>query len=403
MITENDKLTLKGLDIKAVAERLGLEVRQRGNSRCFNTSGHPNGDRNPSLSYDTRTGRFKCFACGVGGDTVDLVKAVRHIDNYGEACRELANLMGVQLEKTERRTAREYKERSKERIVNLDYEPNKQEPVRINKVFEYEPLEHSEIYQAFYDACEPPSDELKAWWQNRGLSLGLLKASGWRTITPRTWAKIEKTYNDSVLVESGLKTPKNGQLRHIFWGGYNVAVPFFNGELVSQVQKTQPPVLCLRARDLNAKKPYPKYISTQGLTPTIYGYNRLYSWLTVGRGEPLYITESETDALAIRELELTRGRDAYAIALTGASKNENSLVVRELLTALQNTDKNASINIVTDNDEAGNKFCEAISSSLLMAGFSEVYKWQNWLDSDIGKDLKDVGELVQKLKRTPNG
>lgn len=51
MITENDKLTLKGLDIKAVAERLGLEVRQRGNSRCFNTSGHPNGDRNPSLSY----------------------------------------------------------------------------------------------------------------------------------------------------------------------------------------------------------------------------------------------------------------------------------------------------------------------------------------------------------------
>ncbi len=49
------------------AEAYGLEVTRFGKALCPWHS-----DRHPSLSFDKRTGRCKCFACGAGGDAVDL-------------------------------------------------------------------------------------------------------------------------------------------------------------------------------------------------------------------------------------------------------------------------------------------------------------------------------------------
>lgn len=49
------------------AEAYGLEVTRFGKARC------PwHADRHPSLSFDKRTGRCKCFSCGAGGDSIDL-------------------------------------------------------------------------------------------------------------------------------------------------------------------------------------------------------------------------------------------------------------------------------------------------------------------------------------------
>ena len=50
---------LKAIDIKDVWQALGFELpRGNSNARCFSQA-HKNGDRNPSLAFDTRTNRYK--------------------------------------------------------------------------------------------------------------------------------------------------------------------------------------------------------------------------------------------------------------------------------------------------------------------------------------------------------
>ena len=212
MLAELDRQKLRDLDIKDVAERLGLEVKQRGNSPCFNTLAHANGDRHPSLAFDPKTNKFKCFACGVSGDTIDLVAKVENL-NYVEAYKRLADLMGVSLESNKGERTQSKASRTVREVKATNYQPT-----RLNEWLEYEPLPYTEVYQAFYDATEPPSNELKTWWHGRGLSDELLAKAGWRTITPRTWQKIEKMYDEPTLLASGLKTQNNGQIRQVFWG-----------------------------------------------------------------------------------------------------------------------------------------------------------------------------------------
>jgi len=52
---------------RQVADQYGLSVNRYGKALCPWHS-----DRNPSLSFDKRTGRCKCFACNCGGSAIDL-------------------------------------------------------------------------------------------------------------------------------------------------------------------------------------------------------------------------------------------------------------------------------------------------------------------------------------------
>jgi DNA primase len=65
--------------ITEVAAALGLEVVGR-KARCYNAAAHKSGtDETPALVFFPDTNRFQCFACGVSGDAIDLVKAVRKV------------------------------------------------------------------------------------------------------------------------------------------------------------------------------------------------------------------------------------------------------------------------------------------------------------------------------------
>ena len=88
-----------------------------------------------------------------------------------------------------------------------------------------------------------------------------------------------------------------------------------------------------------------------------------------------------------------------AIALVGGQKNEHSLVLRELAEAIKNH-KEATVNIVTDRDETGNTFYNAVATTLYKTGFNpdNLIKWQEWHET-----LKDVGEHLQRLAGQPNG
>lgn len=74
---------LTALSVESVASRLGMAVSHHKSLCPFHE------DRHPSLTFDRRRNRFRCYVCGEHGNTIDLVMRMRHI-GFVEACRWLA-------------------------------------------------------------------------------------------------------------------------------------------------------------------------------------------------------------------------------------------------------------------------------------------------------------------------
>lgn len=70
---------LRNIPIEVIAERLGLEVRQHKSLCPFHD------DQRPSMTYNSRHNRYRCFVCDAHGDTIDLVMKYLHKD-FREAC-----------------------------------------------------------------------------------------------------------------------------------------------------------------------------------------------------------------------------------------------------------------------------------------------------------------------------
>jgi len=365
-----DTTTLKAIDVKDVYQALGFELgRGSGNARCF-SSNHANGDRNPSLGLDTKTNRFKCFACDMQGDTIELVMQARGLD-FKEATEWLADTFNAPVER--------FTDKPSKRYIDRPNTPIKaptnavQEPIR-NSSYDYELPEHIEIYRAFFKYTSKPNDQLLEFWHGRGLSDDLLKRANWRTITKQTWQKIAKEYTSKQLLEAGLLTERANGLTPLFYS-HSVVVPFYdtNG------------LVYLRARTLDGAV-RAKYLAPKGTSPPIYNYQTINEYDGVN---PLYITESETDALALNELGET------ALALVGGQKHPDSLVVRELAHLITDgLSPKIEINIVADRDATGDTFFNAVAKALYLAGVpsDNLNKYQS------DEQYKDIAEQVRALK-----
>ncbi len=67
----------RAVPIALAAAALGLKV-TGSRAHCVNAVAHEGGvDRHPSLIFFADSNRYKCFACGVGGDLIDLVRVVK--------------------------------------------------------------------------------------------------------------------------------------------------------------------------------------------------------------------------------------------------------------------------------------------------------------------------------------
>ena len=73
---------LRSLPCEGVAQRLGLVVKQHKALCPFHD------DHTPSMTF--KKGKWKCWSCGEGGDTISLVQKVLN-KNFPEACRWLAD------------------------------------------------------------------------------------------------------------------------------------------------------------------------------------------------------------------------------------------------------------------------------------------------------------------------
>ncbi len=89
---DKDKLQeLSALPIEGVAERLGMNVRRHKALCPFHD------DKHPSLAFNIRTNRYRCYVCGVSGGTIDLVMNKMKM-GFVEACQWLASGSHVILE-----------------------------------------------------------------------------------------------------------------------------------------------------------------------------------------------------------------------------------------------------------------------------------------------------------------
>ena len=72
------------IDIKSLIEQeTGLRF-NRANKICCPL----HKEKTPSFSIDTKTNKWKCFGCGLGGDSIDFLKEYKNF-NYVEACKYL--------------------------------------------------------------------------------------------------------------------------------------------------------------------------------------------------------------------------------------------------------------------------------------------------------------------------
>jgi hypothetical protein len=66
---------------------------------CINDSAHPRGDRNPSASVNLTEGKYKCFACDMGGDVYDLLNVLEGL-TYKQALTTLGSVAPLREEET---------------------------------------------------------------------------------------------------------------------------------------------------------------------------------------------------------------------------------------------------------------------------------------------------------------
>jgi hypothetical protein len=65
--------------VREIAVELGLDVLGKG-AHCWRPENHKNGDRTPSVSFDTRRNIGRCFVCDARSwSGIDLVRKVRRV------------------------------------------------------------------------------------------------------------------------------------------------------------------------------------------------------------------------------------------------------------------------------------------------------------------------------------
>lgn len=81
-------------------------------------------DKNPSLSINPRTDKFKCFSCGEAGDTIDFVQNLFHVQQR-EALEILSRDFGLGLE-----TMREEPDAARQAKLRREAEKRQQEELK---------------------------------------------------------------------------------------------------------------------------------------------------------------------------------------------------------------------------------------------------------------------------------
>lgn len=307
--TEIDRIK-RDIPILEVAKGLGLEIKGT-QAKCFNSSSHKNGDKNPSLGLDISRNRFKCFGCGIGGSVIDLVMQVQGID-FNKAIQYLGGDTGAG------KAPFKYVLSSKPKQVYPQEIKAPEKPIL---------GAYKEIYEDLfiYNTAAPEGedlldDEALTYLTGRGFNEDILTRFNVFSIKnyKKTEAYLKSKYSLEELQKAGLFNEKG----YFIFNGYKIIFPFIS----------EGRIIFLQGRRLDNTAPKYKHLK--------------------GHGVPLFNLEALRD-LQSGKINIAEGvLDTLAIEQTG--KRAVGIVgVHGLKEAYIPLFKGLEVVLCLDNDESG--------------------------------------------------
>lgn len=280
----------------------------RRNFQCI----HPDHeDRHPSMGYDARTHRVKCFSCGASGDVFEVAGWDTGAVGFPDKVRAAASGAGVALGEA----VSSY--RSKQAVRKLA----RREPQPMNG------LDISDaVFSAFIDLYEEPGAVALDWLRRRGFTDEEICRNGWGWVRhPRD--VFPAGFEGAPEVEAGY-----------------ICLPFPEGEGWDAVRYAT-----FRPCEVEAK---PKEWKPKGMSSPVWRGHLLRR-----SGAPVYIAEGVFDAAALTAL-----LGVPACAMCGAGTGR----VLDVVADTPASERPAYV-IATDADEAGHRFAKA-----LIEGFAQI-------------------------------
>lgn len=332
--------TVKNIPILTVAQSLGIAVNKRNQAFCFR--GHDK--KTPSLSFNIAGNYFKCFGCGIGGTSIDLVKEFLNLTT-GEAIRwletqynapEKAFFKGGYLTPTQQ--------------VKTPYKRN-------GAILGASGKDFSDIYHSFLDKCE--FEEAEQYLQGRGISKELTRRFEIKTI-PKNFEFLDAEK------KAGLAFSK-----------HRLIIPYkdIDGNIVN-----------LQGRNIDDDTE-PKYKFLKGIRTALFNAQALKN---LPKGSTVYLCEGAIDAISLYELEIAND-EAPAVAIAGTNS-----MTDEILNQLEPF----RLVVATDTDRAGQQFYIKLKQTYIK-NTKPIYKLDfDRMKQDFGvKDAKDINDIARQANR----
>lgn len=328
---KTDLDTLKdAIKITDLARNLGLQLRGRQAS-CYNKASHKHGDKNFSLGLDTKTNRYKCFACGASGSVIDLYKEVKGV-SLSEAIDELAKIAGLQ-NNGKQQPASRIKTSTKQAETSTSPIYTPEAP--------YKPLTDAivGIYKALSDYCGELDEPSLAYLTGatRGLTREIIKR--FQIFSIKDYQATNKYMREKFSLETLQHAGLYNEKGNLIFYQHKVIIPFIESGRV----------IFLQGRRTDSQQP--KYMHLKRSVP-LFNAKTLK---TLATGERVYICEGVFDAMMLEQA----GFKATAILGVNNFKPE----MAELFSGLD-------VVLCLDNDEQGARATQDLARVFLLQGQS---------------------------------
>ena len=346
---------LDTLSVYDVAERLGIEI-VRNHTLCF-----MHDDHHPSMSFKKSDNSWRCYVCGVGGHSIELVKRYNGY-TFQEACIWLARNFNIEIPDT--------KEVRLKKVPARKVSPKVEETP---KVVDEEVLEWiirnaglSELAKDFlFQERKYSEDVVKA------MKIGSISdATKFVAVLTKVFSK-ERCIKAGVLIEYGSKTLPVFRVPCLLF-------PYY--DMDGNIRNIQSRFL----GDLEFKKKG-RFNNCKGHTPLMFNMLVLKS---SGRYDKIYVAEGVTDCLAY----LSEGKNAIALPGAGSFRPEYAQYL-----------KDKTLFIYVDNDDAGKSLLEKMKVALRKVGNSihnirkdtEHKDYSEFYLSKLKEHEKDTGKFIR--------
>ncbi len=352
--------------IVEIASRLGINVNSNNTCLCMFHN-----DNNPSMSFDIKTNRYKCFACDAKGSNIDLV-----VNILGYSLKQACEFITGQTYNTNYKTDGKTNYNTNIHKSSLpNYNTNNQKSIDKQDMQAF-----YQIYSDFIDLLEDV--EAVGYLKKRKIAPQIVKQYKIKNL-PLEHSKqnnitsaMSQKYSDDELINSGLFaiSRKTGKLYNRFFA-HRLIIPIIQNGLVVSLQA--------RLIDEN-REVHSKYNNLKQGT-TIFNLDILESLTT---GATLIICEGIIDCLSWQRL-------AYNAIAIGSSSN-----IGKLDKAIISKLKKFNIYIAGDHDKAGSAMNKKISKLLddnNIISYESIDMKKVASIFNIASDSNDINDILSRL------